>query len=187
MQRTWTTPLLVLALFATTCVAFGAVEKKTQNVTIKAQKMVYNWKSDTLEFWGKCQAEVSGPDKAVMSAEKITGKFRDGGNKVGQIIAAGPVHFDITTSPDTDGLRRHITADCKGQAIYEGVKRTMTLTGGAEAFLTTVPTTARDKPATFAGETVVIDLKTFEISVEGGVHFEIEIPAEAPEEAATTQ
>ncbi|NSW57640.1 MAG: hypothetical protein HPY44_16640 [Armatimonadetes bacterium] len=171
-----TTAIVTGLLLITSGLALAA-EKQTQQATITAnRKATYNWKTGEIEFSGGCRVEIKGEDKSVMTSERISGKFSADGNRIERITASGPVHFDITEAKDTEGRQRIITADCKGDAQFLGDSRIVKLTGGAEAVMSTIPQPPNSQPAKLTGQTIIIDMNTFDVTVEGPVHMEVEIP-----------
>ncbi len=179
-QRVAVWGVALVCLLAAVATSYAA-EKKAREATINSDTMVYNWKKDTFEFTGNCRAELKGDDQASMSGAKITGKFTKGGSSVSEIIAYGPVRFDITTQPDDEGVSRHITAQCKGNGTFSAATKTIRLTGGAEAIMTTVPMDPNIEPAKFSGAEVIINLATYDLTVQGGVHLQVQLPAESVE------
>ncbi len=171
------TGLISLALLGA-CMAALAAQTKTQQALITCdKKAVYNWKTGELVFSGNCRVEIKGEDKATMTTEQLSGKFSPDGSSVVKLTAAGPVHFDITTAPDENGVKRLITAECKGQALFMGQERQVRLTGGAEALMETLPKQPNVDPAKLTGKEIVIDLDTFDVTVEGPVFMQVDIPS----------
>ena len=171
-------PAMLAGLLLLSCACSLAAEKQTQQATITAtRKATYNWKSGEVEFSGNCRVEIKGEDRSLMTSERLSGKFSADGNQIVRITASGPVHFDITGAKDAEGRQRIITADCKGDAQFLGDSRIVKLTGGAEAVMSTVPQPPNTQPAKLTGQTIILDLNTFDVTVEGPVHMEVEIPA----------
>ncbi len=179
--RSWIAAGIGALCVLTAVVAASAVEKSTRNADIFSDTFTYDWKKNVFEFIGNCRVEVKGPDRATMTAPRMTGKLGQKGAQLAQITAPGPVHFEVTTKKDADGLQRRIVAACAGQAVFEGETSTITLTGGAEAQMTTIPATPDIEPAKFTGDKLIINLKTFTVQGER-VHFEVELPPETAEE-----
>lgn len=176
---------LRVAAFTVGCLLLAAVavmaaqEMKTQQAVVTADVMKYNWKANTWYFNGNCRVDVAGPDKAMLTAPKMTGKVGKGGTQLNEIVASGPVSFDVTVRADESGVQRRIVASCKGQAVFTGVAKTITLTGGAQGQMTSIPAEPETGPAVFSGETVTINLADFTVEVSKG---RIEAEFAAPQE-----
>jgi hypothetical protein len=160
--------LLIAVLVGAGFVAAGATayaqggKPSVQQAVIDSDRYKYNWKDNTFEFLGNCKVEIKGPDRAVMNSPKMVGKAGKG-NQISQITATGPVRFDITTAKDEEGVQRIIRAACAGSATYRGGDRIVTLSGGAEAGMTTVPEDPNIQPGKLTAGTLTINLDTFEI------------------------
>ena len=174
MTRALVVAGLACMLLAAAMVTADAQSGKpsVQQATITANKWVYNWKNKTFEFTGNVRVEVKGPDHAVMNSPKMTGKTKGGGNQIYEISAVGPVKFDITTAKDEEGVQRMIRAACAGGAVYRGGDKVVTLSGGAEAVMTTIPEDPSIQPGKMTASTLTINLDTFEI---GGDDFKGEM------------
>ena len=184
MQRRRLAVAICLALAVGAVAIATAVEKETQEAKITAEKLKANWGTGVWEFTGNCRAEIKGPDKGIMTAPKMTGKFDKSASRVSKITAAGPVSFDITTRKDAEGVQRKIIAKCTGEAVYEGATRTVTLTGKPEVVMTTIPSEPGVRPATFTGSKLIINLKA--LTIEGDdVDFNFEFPAATTEKEET--
>ena len=152
---------------------------KVQSADITSEKWSYNWKTKTFTFTGNCRVEVRGPDHAVMTAPKMTGKAAGAASQITEIVATGPVKFDITTAKDEKGVQQIINAACAGQAVYRGGDKVVTLAGGAEAVMATNPADPDVEPAKMTATALTISLDDFEI---GGDNLHINMQF-APEEA----
>ena len=173
---------LVLAVAGLSMVAlvWAQAVKRTSQADITSQKFTYDWKSSEFIFTGNCRVEIKGPDKATMTAPRVVGKITTKGQQVNKLTASGPVTFDFTTARDADGVQRRIVASCSGQAIYDGVANTVTLTGGAEAQMTALPAAEGQEPTKFSGTKLIVNFKSYTVEGEG-VHFEVEIPEPSTE------
>jgi len=180
-RHAWLFAAVALACLVLTMAAFSASEKKTQNANISCEEnFTYNWKTGLIVFRGDCRLEVKGPEKAILTTQRLSAKFGQGNNRVDSVTAQGPVHFDVTTEPDAEGVRRHITADCRGEATFDGKARVVKLTGGAEAVMMPVPAPPGTQPAKLSGPVIEINLATSEMNIEGSFYGEFEIPAAQP-------
>ena len=174
---------LTVTLVAALALAAAAAEKKTDKADIWSDKFIYHWDTNLWEFIGNCRVEIKGPDKATMKAPKLRGKLTKRGTQLEQITASGPVQFDVLTRKDAEGVQRKIVASCDRDAVYDAGARTVTLTGGAVAEMTTIPQQGDAGPTRFTADRLIINLKT--LQVEGdNVHIEAEIPVESEESAA---
>jgi lipopolysaccharide export system protein LptA len=173
---------ITLALLMALCLIAGTVAlaetRRTDKADISADKMVYNFAKNTWEFTGNVAVDIKGPDKATLTAPRMTGKLGKSGSQLNEVTAFGPVRFEITLKPDADGVQRRITATCTGQAIYTGAASTIVLIGGAEGQMVTLPIKPDENPATFKGDKVTINLVDSTIEMEKGtVSAEFEAPA----------
>lgn len=174
--------LLVAAVLVAVVIAAAvatAAEKKTDQADIRADKMVYRWDTNTWEFTGNVRVEIKGPDKALLTAPKMTGKLAQKATQITEIKAVGPVRFEVTTQKDADGIQRRIVATGTGDAVYTGTTRVIALTGGAQAEMTTLPPEPDVQPTRFQAEQLTINLKSFTVEGEN-VHIEAEVPASGP-------
>jgi lipopolysaccharide export system protein LptA len=158
---------LILAGLAVGTVAL-AETRRTDKADINADKLVYNFANNTWEFTGNVTVDVKGPDKATMSAPRMSGKLGKSGSQLNEVVAYGPVQFAITLQPDADGVQRRITATCTGQALYTGAASTIVLVGGAEGQMVTLPQQPDASPATFKGDKITINLADSTIEMEKG-------------------
>jgi lipopolysaccharide export system protein LptA len=170
------------------CVAVAAqVVKKAQQADITSEKFTYDWAKNQFVFSGNCRVDIKGPDKATLNAPRMVGKVASKSSQISEIAASGPVSFDIVTARDSEGNQRHIVATCSGSAVYNGATRLVTLNGGAQATMTTLPLDPSVQPTRFTGDKLVVDFGANEITGEN-VHFEVEVPAQetTPAAPATT-
>jgi len=172
--------LLLCLLLAMAAVAADRVQKSAQSADVFSDKFIYKWDKNLFEFTGNCRVEIKGPDSATMVAPKMTGKLAGNSNQITEITAIGPVKFDILTKKDEQGVQRMIKAGCAGEAVYTGGTKVVTLGGGAEAVMTTIPQDPDMQPAMFTGNKLVINLTDFTITGDN-VHIEMQVPAEALE------
>jgi lipopolysaccharide export system protein LptA len=174
------------------CVAVAAqVVKKAQQADITADKFVYDMGRNEFVFSGNCRVDIKGPNKATLNAPRMVGKVGAKSSQISEITASGPVSFDIVTQKDAEGGQRHIVASCSGSAVYNGATRLVTLNGGAQATMTSLPAGPDAQPTRFTGDKLVVDFGANQITGEN-VHFEVEVPAQdtapaAPEAPATGQ
>ena len=165
----------VMVVMGLVCVGLSAAggvyaqggKPTVQSADITSDKWTYNWKTKTFTFTGNCRVEVKGPDHAVMTAPNMTGKASGSGNQITEIVASGPVQFDITTAKDEKGVQQIINAACAGQAVYRGGDKKVTLAGGAEAVMATNPADPNVEPARMTATTLTISLVDFEIGGDG--------------------
>lgn len=174
--------ILAAVLLSLTVMVAAQVTKKAQQADIRADKFVYHLQKKEFVFTGNCRVDVKGPDKATLRAPRMVGTMGAGTSQISQITAEGPVTIEITTAKASDGTQQHIMASCKGTATYSGATRVVTLAGGAEAVMTTLPEQPDQQPTRFTGDKLVVNFGSSEITGEN-VHFEVEVPAN--EEPAT--
>ena len=96
--------LLVLAMAS----AQEVRQQIDEYAEITSDKVTMNWVKKTWAFTGNVKVTVTGPDKAEMTAPKMTGEVEGKTNTISKIVAPGPVRFDITTRPDEAGARQKI-------------------------------------------------------------------------------
>jgi lipopolysaccharide export system protein LptA len=173
-----TLALLIAAGLIAGTVAF-AETRRTDKADISADKLIYNFAKNTWDFIGNVTVDVKGPDKATMTAPRMSGKLGKTGSQLNEVTALGPVRFEITLKPDADGVQRRITATCTGQAVYTGAASTITLIGGAEGQMVSLPLQPDAVPATFKGEKVTINLADSTVEMEKGT-VSAEFEAAAP-------
>ena len=112
-------------------------------------------------------AQHLGPDPKMANIQADV-EVRILGHKMNQIlraVASGPVHLDLLTAPDNNGLRRKIVATCGGRATYEGGTEVVTMTGGAEADVTTLPE-GNVEAAHLEGDTITANLRASKLSIK---------------------
>lgn len=173
--------LLVVGLLVALGVAGAQTPKPKrtlQPASVDADKGTYDWQKHQWTFTGNCVVRIEGPDKATMEAPSMTGKTGSNANEISEIIASGPVSFTVVTRKDDQGNQRLIKAGCKGNGVYSGAQRVVTLTGGAEAVMTMIPQDPEAQPTKFTGNSLTINL---EDNTVGGdhVHIEMQVPAES--------
>lgn len=173
-----------LAILVAASLVLGTVAlaetRRTDKADISADKLVYNFAKNTWEFIGNVTVDVKGPDRATLTAPRMTGKLGKSGSQLDEVTAYGPVHFEITVKTDTDRVQRHITATCTGQAVYTGAASTITLIGGAEGQMVTLPAQPDSSPATFKGDKITINLAESTVEMENGTvstEFQVQSPA----------
>jgi lipopolysaccharide export system protein LptA len=153
------------------------VAKKAQQADITSDKFTYDWGRNQFVFTGNCRVDIKGPDKATLHAPRMVGKVGAKSSQIAEITASGPVSFDIVTQKDAEGSQRHIVATCSGNATYNGATRLVTLNGGAQATMTSLPVDPDVQPTRFTGDKLVVDFGANQITGEN-VHFEVEVPAQ---------
>ena len=167
---------LVVVMLLSVAIQAVAVERQTAQANIKADRFKANIGTGEWEFSGNCRVEIKGPDNAVMTAPRVTGRFDRSGSQVVEIRATGPVDFDVTTRRDSEGVQRRIVAKATTSAVYSAAARTITLSGSPQAAVSTIPSPPDVRPATFSGRTLVVRLDD-EVTIEGeGVVFDVELP-----------
>lgn len=147
--------------------------KKTQNATITAQSMEYDWGANTVNFAGGTRLVLAGEYNATMVAPSMAVQLGAKADRVVSVIARGPVDFSIVTPPDNNGQQRKIVATAKEQATYNDDTQTIKLTGGATADLLPQEAAvvgdgglARAEAIHFAGQTITANLKTSKLIVD---------------------
>lgn len=161
-----------------------AAEKQARDATLSADKLKFNLKTRALELTGNCRVTIKGDEQATMVAPKITAELDAKTGQLAAVNAAGPVKFIITTKKDAAGVQRKVDAEARGGATYAGGKRIVTLTGGATATITTIPTEAGIEPTRLTGKTLILNIDTMEVE---GEEVEVDAQIPAPEEPAPAE
>jgi len=158
----------VAAIVGLSACAVGLAQqvKKTRSAEIRAATMTYDWGVNTFEFAGDCHLQISGAYEATMTGPKMVARLNKKGDRVEHLTAAGPVHFEVVTQKDANGVRRKIVASSQGEATYEEATQTVALQGGAIADVTTLPATPDAESAHFEGDRIVADLKANTMKVD---------------------
>jgi lipopolysaccharide export system protein LptA len=156
---------LIVVAAAACAVSWGQQVKKL-NAVITGDAMTYDWKVSTFDFVGNCKLTMTGLYDGWMTCPKMTAKLGKGGNRVNTVTAAGPVHFEFTAPPDEQKIRHRVIADSQGSATFEdsGNNPKVIMNGGAVADVAALTdkgeVRADAEAAHFAGDSVVVDLKT---------------------------
>ncbi len=143
----------------------GAAQTQTSAAEVNGDNMTFHWEQNLFEFSGNCQLTISGPYQATMTAPRMEFKLGPKADCIEQLQAVGLTHFKVITKPDAEGRRRQIVATAQEGANYVESTQTVTLSGGAEADILTLPISASTTQAHFSGKTITADLKTSKIDV----------------------
>jgi hypothetical protein len=108
---------------------------------------------------GLVTVKMQGPDEAIMTTPKVTGKLSKN-KQVADLIAYGPVHLDIITPPDAQGARAQVIASADDRAEYSEVSQKITLYGNAVADYLSLPEGPDSTRAHFTGDTIEADRNT---------------------------
>ncbi len=148
--------------------------KRTTHAVIDCDKITFNWTTGKFEFSGSAKITLKAPrGDATITSPSVTGQGDLKANMIREMVAAGPVTFDVLTK----GTRKlHVVATCRRQATYSEETGVVVLEGSARAVIKEVPTTPETQPSELRGEQIRINMKTGELTVSRGAHFEGEIP-----------
>jgi len=159
-------PLLVAAVGLLTAVAVGQQVKKTRTATISAEKLELDWVTNVWEFTENCKVTIGDGYNAEMSARAMTVKLSPKADRVLSLVAAGPVDFTVITAPDSQGVKRKITASAQKEATYAEDTQTVRLSGGAVADIRALDAAASVEAAHITGNTITANLKTNRLTVD---------------------
>ena len=178
-------PLLTLALVLTGLLVICGVSpaqnsKKTQSAEIKGDSMTFNWVSNEVVMTGNAMVQIEGTNPTTMTAPKMTAKLSKAGDTILTLIAYGQIHLDLTTQPDSDGVRAKITATCNDKAEYSETTQKIMLYGGAVADYLSLPEGPDSRRAHFTGDQMEADLSTSTLTVTRA-HISVNAPLKQPE------
>lgn len=161
--------LKVIGIVALGMMLLGAAlaqqTKQTETGTVTAAEFEWDFANNDFMATGNVVMNVEGRHKAQIRASQVSLDMNDTMNRILRAVANGPVHLDLLTAPDNKGLRRKIIATCGGRATYEGGTDIVTMTGGAEADVTTLPE-GNVEAAHLKGDTITVNLRDSKMSVK---------------------
>lgn len=164
MKNGW----LVIAMVAGVSalgVAVAQQVKNTETGTISADLIEYDFANNDCEATGNVIVTIDGKHQAKLFAPAIFVDLNQDLNRILSLVAKGPIRFEALTAPDDNGLRRKIVASCGTRASYDAVTQTINMTGGAEADVSTLPT-SNVEAAHFTGESITVNLRASTLSVK---------------------
>ena len=172
--------LLVLGLTLTLLPARGwaQAEKVTQSADITSDTMSFNWNTNAFEFAGNAKVVMVGPYQATITGPKMNVELTKD-NRVKQMLARGPVKFDLISPPDKDGVRNHIVATADDSAEYSEVTQKIVLRGNAQTTIISLPETADSRRVYFTGDVMEADLGTGTMTVTKA-HMQASTPIKQP-------
>lgn len=181
-KRALTMTILAVLFVTTSSLTAMAAKKTTRHAVIECEgKWTYNWDTGETEFSDNCRVEITGEDRAVMTANQISVKFAEGGFEITQMRAAGPVTLHIVTQPDDKGVSRVVDAKCHKEATFTGESRIIRLTGEAEVTMKMEPHQPGVKPAILRHcKWITVDLETQEVEAQGDVGKPLQMEADIP-------
>jgi lipopolysaccharide export system protein LptA len=160
--------LVATAGLMLTAAAFCQQVRKFRTSTVEFKIMELDWDTDVVEFSGGCKLTVGGPFNATMTAPAMTAKVSGKPATLKSLVAKGPVNFTVITRPNSQGLKRKITASAKEQATYSEDTQTVRLVGDAVADMVPLDGGVEAESMHFTGQTVIANLKTNRMSVDNG-------------------
>ena len=146
-------------------VAVAQQTRRTETGTVTAAEFEWDFANNDFMATGNVVMNIEGRHRAQMRAAQVSLDMNDTMNRILRAVANGPVHLDLLTAPDSKGLRRKIVATCGGRATYEGRTDIVTMTGGAEADVTTLPE-GNAEAAHLKGDTITGNLRDSKLSVK---------------------
>ena len=176
---------VLAGLLLVSCLAFAQNSKKTQSAVIEGEVSVFHWSTNELALTGNVSVQVTSANATTMTAPKMTAKFSKGMDLILSLVASGPVHVEIITAPDADGVRNRITATCNDKAEYSETTQKIMLFGGAVADYVSLPEGPESRRAHFTGEAIEADLNTSMLTVTKA-HITVQSPLKPPKAPAGT-
>jgi len=161
--------LTVVAVAVTVIMLLGAAVaqqvRQTETGTVSAAEFEWDFANNDFMATGNVVMNIEGRHTARLRAPAVSLDMNDTLNRILRAVATGPVHVDLLTAPDSKGLRRKIVATCGGRATYEGGTDIVTMTGGAEADVITLPE-GNVEAAHLKGDSITVNLRDSKLSVK---------------------
>jgi len=156
---------VTLALIMLVGAAVAQQTRRTETGDITADVFEWDLANNDFKATGNVVINIEGRHKAQLRAPAVSLDWNDNMSRIMRAVATGPVHLDLLTAPDNKGLQRRIVATCGGRATYEGATEIVSLTGGAEADVTTLPE-GNVEAAHLKGDSITANLRESKISVK---------------------
>ncbi len=164
-MRKLTAAIVILAVATVITVAVAQQTKRTETGTVTAELIEYDFANNDLTATGNVSVNIEGRHVAKLRSPMLSVDMNDKMNRILKLVAGGPVNFDVLTAPDVNGLRRKIVASCSSRATYDAGSEMVTMSGNAEADVSTLPE-GNMEAAHFTGESITVNLRTSMLSVK---------------------
>lgn len=164
MRNGW----LIVAIVAGASVLGVAVAqqvKRTETGTITADLIEYDFGNNDCKATGNVTVSIDGRHQAKMFAPTLFVDLNQDLDRILSLVAEGLVRFEVLTAADSAGLRRKILASCGTRAAYDADSQTVSMTGGAKADVSTLPT-SNAEAAHFTGDSITVNLRSSTLSVK---------------------
>ncbi len=146
-------------------VAAAQQTRRTETGTVTAAEFEWDFANNKFLATGDVVVNIAGRHQAQLRAPQVSLDMNDTMNRIVRAVASGPVRLELLTAPDANGLRRKIIATCGGRATYEAGSDTVTMSGGAQADVTTLPE-GKVEAAHLKGDSITVNLRDSKMSVK---------------------
>ena len=148
-----------------------AAQVQTLSATVAADSMTWSWDKDLYEFTGNCRLAITSPEQATLIAPRITLKLTKGAGgqrAIETLKTTGQTELDMTTKPDSNGIRRHMHGTATGGANYSDANQSVELIGGARIDSISLPESPESERVTFTAEALTVDLANRTVAASKG-------------------
>lgn len=172
-MRTTTLRWAIVGLCALLVIGVGAQQtRQTRTGTLRFGQLVWDFAKNTIVVTGSpATLEVEGAHQAKLSSPRMEIDADQKLEEIDAATASGPVDLLLVTAPDSEGLRRRITAKCTDRAVYSRANDTVTMTGNVVADIVTLPE-GQAEAAHLESESITVNLRTSTLTAQPG-RFEV--------------
>lgn len=160
---------LTIGLCALLVIGVAAQQtRQTRTGTLRFGQLVWDFAKNTIVVTGSpATLDIEGAHEARLSSPRMEIDADQQLEEIDAATASGPVDLLLVTAPDSEGVRRRITAKCTERAVYSRQNDTVTMTGNVVADIVTLPE-GQAEAAHLESESITVNLRTSTLTAQPG-------------------